>query len=94
MVRGGGNGWLGKKNENEELGEKNEKRERKREENYMKKGEKGLKNASFWVINFKNFRGGVFQPPPAALPAANLSVGEKRERKREENYMKNGGKRP
>ena len=26
---------------------KNEKRDRKREENYIKKGEKGLKNASF-----------------------------------------------
>ena len=47
-------GWG--KNENEELGKKNKKGERKREENYMKKGEKGLKNASFWVINSKNFR--------------------------------------
>ena len=35
---------------------------------HEKKG-KGLKNASFWVINFKNFPGGVFRPPlhhPAA----------------------------
>ena len=47
----------------------------------MKKGEEGLKNASFWVINFKNFRGeGLLTPPP---PAANLFI---------ENYMKNGGK--
>ena len=28
------------------------------EENYIKKGEKGLKNASFWAINSKKFRGG------------------------------------
>ena len=49
----------------------------------MKKGEKGLKNASFWVINFKNFRGGVF-PPPLHHPAAYLFVGsyiKKREKK-------------
>ena len=26
----------------------------KKEENYIKKGEKGLKNASFWAINSKN----------------------------------------
>ena len=37
--------------------EKNQKRERKWAENYMKKG-KGLKNASFWVINSKNFHWG------------------------------------
>ena len=37
----GGDGWLGKKNENEELGEKNKKkRERKREQKYMKKAVK------------------------------------------------------
>ena len=29
------------------------KRERKKEENYFKKGVKGLKNASFWAINSK-----------------------------------------
>ena len=29
--------------------EKNEKRERKKEGNYIKKGGKGLKNASFWL---------------------------------------------
>ena len=45
MVGGGemagrGNGWLGKKNE---------KGERKKEENYIKKGERGLKNASPWA---------------------------------------------
>ena len=33
----------------------------------MKKGEKGLKNASFWVINFKNFRGGGPAPPCRVL---------------------------
>ena len=33
----------GKKMKNEELGQKNLKRERKREENYMKKGKKALK---------------------------------------------------
>ena len=58
----------------------------------MKKGEKGLKNASFWVINFRNFRGGVFRPPlhphPAvgrgfAPPAAYLFV---------QNYIKKGEK--
>ena len=40
-------------------GEKNEKwrvrgKNEKREENDIKKGEKGLKNASFWVIYSKN----------------------------------------
>ena len=38
---GGGGAWG--KNENEELGEKNEKGERKREENYIKTGRKALK---------------------------------------------------
>ena len=39
------------------LGErgKNEKRQRKKEENYIKKG---LKNASFWTINSKKNRRG------------------------------------
>ena len=42
MVRGGG--WsAGEKNQNQKLGEKNEKGERKKEENYIKKGEKALK---------------------------------------------------
>ena len=40
-----------------QLGEKNEKGERKTEENYIKNGDKGLKNPFFWVKNF---------PPPAA----------------------------
>ena len=31
--------------------EKNEIKERKKEETYIKKGEKGFKNASFWAIN-------------------------------------------
>ena len=31
---------------------KSSKRKRKREKNYIKNGEKGLKNASFWVIKF------------------------------------------
>ena len=39
-------------------GGKKIKRESKREENYMKKAEKGLKNVSFWVINSKHFCGG------------------------------------
>ena len=30
--------------------EKNEKGERKKEENYIKKGERGLKNASPWAV--------------------------------------------
>ena len=48
-------GWsLGKKTKNEELGKKNEKGERKREEYYIKKQGKGLKNAFFWDINSKN----------------------------------------
>ena len=46
MVRGGGHGQLGKKIKIRKL-----KRERKKEENYIKKGGKGLKNASFWAIN-------------------------------------------
>ena len=43
------------KNKNYELGEKNEKGERRKEENYIKKGEKGHRNASFWAINSKKF---------------------------------------
>ena len=48
MVRGR-NGQPGKKMK---LGvkKKNEKGERKKEENYIKKMGKGLKNASFWAI--------------------------------------------
>ena len=46
-------------------------------ENYIKNAGKGLKNASFWVMNSKNFRGAVIRPP---LPsgAANLFVEEKK----------------
>ena len=36
-----------------ELGKNNEKGERKKEENYIKKGGKGLKSASFWAKNSK-----------------------------------------
>ena len=58
MVRkGGGMVSWGKKNL--ELG-KNEKGKEKKEENDMKKGEKGLKNASFLAINSKK----KFAPPP------------------------------
>ena len=64
---GGGDGWLGKKNENEELGKKI-KKGKKKGGKLHEKGEKGLKNASFWVINFKNFRGGSSDPPCTTLP--------------------------
>jgi len=37
----------------------------KKEENYIKKWGKGLKNASLWAINSKIFKGGL-QTPPAA----------------------------
>ena len=47
------------------------------EEINMKKGGKGLKNASFGVKNFKKFRGGIFRPPPlhpcTTLPQTYLS---------------------
>ena len=53
MVRGGGMISWGKK-----IGvrEKNEKGERKKEENYIKKWGKGLKNASFWGYKLKKIR--------------------------------------
>ena len=35
------------------LGVKGKKGERKKEENYIKKGGKGLKNSSFWATNSK-----------------------------------------
>ena len=41
---GGGDGWLGKKNENEELGKKI-KKGKKKGGKLHEKGEKGLKNA-------------------------------------------------
>ena len=61
MVGGGGEmaGW-GKKRKMKSGGEKKKKEK--------KKGGKGLKNASFWVINFKNFRGGSSDPPCTTLP--------------------------
>ena len=62
----GGEWPLGKKIRNEELWEKNEKGEGKREENYIKNGGKGFKNASFRVVNCKISRGGLptpIQPP-------------------------------
>ena len=34
----------------------------KRRKITLKKGEKGLKNASFWAINSKKICGGVFRP--------------------------------
>ena len=43
----------------------------------MKKGGKGLKNASFWIINFTNVRGGAPRPPLPA-PTAKLCAGEKK----------------
>ena len=43
---------------------KNEKGERKKEENYIKKGERGLKNASPWAVISKIIsRGGLPTPP-------------------------------
>ena len=57
MVRGGGWPAGGKKLK---LGVRGKKGKDKKEENYTKKGRKGLKNASFWTIN----SGGFFRPPP------------------------------
>ena len=61
----------------------------KTEENYTKNGEKGLKKATFGVINSKNLRVGIFRTPctPSAVasPAANLFVGEKK------NFKRRGG---
>ncbi len=50
MVRGGGEGPLGKKKKKIGIQRKKIKTERKKEEKYIKKGGKGLKNASFWAI--------------------------------------------
>ena len=45
--------------------EKNEKGEIKKEENYIIKGGKGLKNTTFGAINSKKIQGGgVIRPPP------------------------------
>ena len=54
MVRGGG--WPAGEKKNNELGEKNEKGKL-----HYNRG-KGLKNASFWAINSKKNRRGVFRP--------------------------------
>ena len=43
MVRGGGNGQLGKKNKNQELGKKMKKGKEKRRKISLKKGAKALK---------------------------------------------------
>ena len=51
---GGGGGWrmaAAKKNKKRRVVGKNEKGEGKREENYIKNGGKGFKNASFRVVN-------------------------------------------
>ena len=50
--------------QNEDLGKKGE---RQAEENYIKNGEKGLKNAYFGVLNSN--RGKIFRPP---LPSVKL----------------------
>ena len=90
MVGGGGNGWLGEKVKMKRQGKKLKKGTKKGGKLHEKRG-KGLKNASFWVINFKTFRGGGSSDPlhpPAvgrgfATPAAYLFV---------RNYIKNGEK--
>ena len=54
---GKGGGW-----------EKDEKGERKKEENYIKNGGKGLKNASFWAINSKkNISLNYYEKLPTSL---------------------------
>ena len=54
--------WGRKKNGSWEKNEKGGKKEK----NYIIKGEKGLKNASFWTINSKkNRRGGFPNPLPS-----------------------------
>ena len=58
MVRGWGKWPAGEKIKIRSKGKKNEIGERKKEETYIRKGEKGLKNASFWAINSK------IEPPP------------------------------
>ena len=55
MVMGGGKWPAGEKMKLGVRG-KNEKGERKKEENYIKKGERGLKNASPWAIISKKNR--------------------------------------
>ena len=55
--------------------EKKKKGIRKNEENYVKKGGKGLKNASFWGYKLKKFNGGASDPP---APPANIFIGGKK----------------
>ena len=50
MVRGGGMASRGK-NEIRSQGKKLKRGKGKKEENYIEKGGKGLKNAPFWAIN-------------------------------------------
>ena len=66
---------------------KNLKNGKKREENNIKKREIGLKNASFGVINSKNFRGGGFRlPAPLHNVPSHKLIRQKLHKKR--------GKRP
>ena len=51
MVGVGGKKMIAGEKKNGDIRGKNGKGERKTDENYIKNGEKGLKNASFWVIN-------------------------------------------
>ena len=55
---------MGGKIKNEELGEKMKRGKEKGMKIVIKNGGKVLRNASFWVINSKNFRGWSFDPPP------------------------------
>ena len=41
----------------------------KKEENYIKRGGKGIKNASFWAINLKKKITGGSSDPPLQPPA-------------------------
>ena len=54
---------------------KNEKRERKTEENYIKNGGKGIKNASFWGFFLgKNDRNAQYISLDSSLYSAKLNV--------------------
>ena len=59
MVRGEGEWSAGEKIKIRSQGKKMKKGKEKKEENYIKKGGKGLKNASIWAINSKKMGGGV-----------------------------------
>ena len=52
----------------------------KKEENYIKKGGKGLKNVSFWAIISKKFRGGSSDPPAREL-GKKMKKGKEKRRK-------------